>query len=973
MADLSAYGRSEFTDPNGFARAQAFPGFDKKTADAATFSSAQITPYIGDALASWTSPDAGQTLPADEANDRYGVHGYLHFEHPVTQGEADFKSRAAARRQFDDKVMSNYQLSGLDSLWQNLKGGALDPVTIPTYFFGIGEARDAEALGQGALAIGRNRLIAESAARVAAENTAYGVGLDALDYDLKTAAGEDYDFGSAMDGLAINAAVGGGIGAIAGHVRANRLLAGRPEVQQAIETAAQRRGVNPDDLARMAELESRGNPAAQNPSSSASGLFQFVDKTWNKMGGGDKTDPALSADRAAAMMADNASGLRRSLGREPAGWELYLAHQQGLGGAETLLRDPEANAVDALAQMHENGKPIGEAAARERILKNGGRADMTAAEFAGLWRDRFTEGAPPAATAGAPVATPDPVGLLSPEERGGAYEAAVDAFLDNSPVDLGPLLPRDRTFGSTDTGDALPTAIPVRAYAPDVAVTTKGSEVPVRYAVADIKDLVTSHDNDLNVNPAYPADLQPRARDRAGAIANNKALESNLNPQRLLRDVAAESGAPIIGQDGVVESGNGRTIALRRSAEAGGETYGRYKDALAAAGYDMTGVEHPVLVRVNTADMSTGDRIRFTREANNDTVERMGASEQARLDAAKLPASALELLNGSDFTAPANRDFMSAFVRHVAPEHVNALTTADGTVSAEAVSRARAALMSKAYDNPWLVEKLFEDPDPDIKSIGKALQEAAPSWARLKALIDNGSVAAEADVSNDLNALIRLIAEAQERRQPLRKLIEDRLDQTDMLTGDALSEAQLVFLHTLYRNDAFTQVRAAGDIARAMEAYTRQAEGIGSMPDLMGNSPLMQAREALLNSADYAGIKVPLGDNRVFTLRPRENAVDQAPLFGGDARQPERPQPERGGGRAQDGAGGRGPAADAAEKPKADAQALIAADPELKALQLDTEEQEARAGLIPSDSEKPETLAEALRAIAFCLTEGGSL
>lgn len=35
----------------------------------------------------------------------------------------------------------------------------------------------------------------------------------------------------------------------------------------------------------IAKYESGGNPRAQNPSSSASGLFQFVDGTWNHFGG----------------------------------------------------------------------------------------------------------------------------------------------------------------------------------------------------------------------------------------------------------------------------------------------------------------------------------------------------------------------------------------------------------------------------------------------------------------------------------------------------------------------------------------------------------------------------------------------------------------------------------------------------------------------------------------------------------------
>ena len=971
MADLSTYGRSELTDPSGFKRAVVVPQFDKGEAERVTAQSGQITPYLTDALGAASQTDAGQVLQPDELNARYGVPGYLTFNAAQSQGSADYQSRAAARRQYYDRVASSYQLSGLDSFWQTLKGGAMDPVALPTYFFGLGEAHAGEAAGQGLLAMGRGRMILQAAGRVAAENTAYGAGLTAVDYDFKTAADEDFDFGNALDGLAINATVGAVLGGIGGHFRANRLAKARPDVQAAIESAATRHGVDAGDLARVGELESRLNPDAKNPASSAKGLFQFVDKTWNHMGGGDKTDPALSADRAASMMADNAAGLRQALGREPAGWELYLAHQQGLGGAKALLSAPEASAVDVLAAMHENGKPIGEAAARERILKNGGRADMTAGEFAGLWRDRFG-GQPASLPAAATGAVPDAVSMLSPSERAGAYEAAVDRFMDNSPVDLSELLPTDRQYSSIETGEPVNMDIPARMLHADTAVTTRGEEVPVRYALVEARDLVTSHDNDMQPRADYPQALQERDRSRAGSIVENRQLEGRLNPRLLTRDVAAQGGAPIVGSDGVVQSGNGRTIALRRAAEEGGEAYRRYRAQLDSEGYDTSGMERPILVRVNTANMSHGDLIRFTRDANLDVVERKGASEQARVDASRLPASALDLLQHADVTHPTNRDFVQAFIRHVAPEQANALSTAGGGVSAEAVARIKASLMAKAYDSPWLIEKLFEDPDPDIKTIGKALQTVAPLWARLKALVADGRIAEEADVTPDLNSVIQMISQAQERRRPLRDVIVDRIDQTDMLSGDAISEAQLVFLHTLYRNEAFTQVRAAADIARAMEAYVRQAEDIGAS-DLFGHPPLEQAREALLNSADYAGIKVPTGDNRVFTVRPEKPAVAETDLFGHDAGQPQRPEPGRGGGQPADGSGRRGPAVDAADKPKVNAQSLIAADPELKALQDDVERAEAEAGVTPQSKNLPETIADAMRAAAFCLLEGGKL
>lgn len=144
-----------------------------------------------------------------------------------------------------------------------------------------------------------------------------------------------------------------------------------PGILSAINSAASQYGVSPEALQRIAWLESRGNPAAKNPKSSAGGLFQFIDSTAGQYGLQDRYDPAQAADAGARLARDNAAHLRRVLGRDPTPGELYLAHQQGAGGATKLLSNPTARAADLVGA--------------DAVALNGGRPDMTAAEFAGLW------------------------------------------------------------------------------------------------------------------------------------------------------------------------------------------------------------------------------------------------------------------------------------------------------------------------------------------------------------------------------------------------------------------------------------------------------------------------------------------------------------------------------------------------------------------------------------------------------------
>ena len=135
---------------------------------------------------------------------------------------------------------------------------------------------------------------------------------------------------------------------------ASRLLGAAASVLPALRQAASRTGVDFDALFHTARLESGFNPAARARTSSATGLFQFIDSTWlatlQKHGAKHgisigsrsqalalRTDPAVASIMAAEHMADNAAALSAKIGRAVGGTELYLAHFLGVGGAARFL------------------------------------------------------------------------------------------------------------------------------------------------------------------------------------------------------------------------------------------------------------------------------------------------------------------------------------------------------------------------------------------------------------------------------------------------------------------------------------------------------------------------------------------------------------------------------------------------------------------------------------------------------------
>ncbi|MGD2133425.1 MAG: transglycosylase SLT domain-containing protein [Maricaulaceae bacterium] len=142
-------------------------------------------------------------------------------------------------------------------------------------------------------------------------------------------------------------------------------------VAAAISAAARLTGVSARYLTATAQRESAFDPAAQAETSSASGLYQFIESTWlstlerhgEQLGLGEhlgldraetlalRFDPGISALLAGALTADNAEALESRLGRPPSEGELYAAHVLGAGGASRLIEaaaENPAQAADAL-------------------------------------------------------------------------------------------------------------------------------------------------------------------------------------------------------------------------------------------------------------------------------------------------------------------------------------------------------------------------------------------------------------------------------------------------------------------------------------------------------------------------------------------------------------------------------------------------------------------------------------------------
>lgn len=397
----------------------------------------------------------------------------------------------------------------------------------------------------------------------------------------------------------------------------------------------------------------------------------------------------------------------------------------------------------------------------------------------------------------------------------------------------------------------------------DVAITASGREVPVQYAVVEASSLVPSQTAEGHPNPAFPAELQPRDRTRAVSQNQIAQIAQNLNPRLLDRSANAGDGAPIIAQSGIVESGNGRSLALQRAYSENLPSAERYREHLKAQGYPVDGMQHPVLVRVRTGEMTPEDRQSFVREANQSNQMGYSATERAMADASALPHSALDLYRGGDVESAANRDFVRAFLSHAVPENEHAgMISREGALSQEAVRRVRAALLAKAYGDPDFVSAIVEDQDTNIKAIGGALTDAAADWAKMRAMADSGEIPPTLDQTGKLLEAVNLVGHARQSGRNVAELVGQR----DIFTGDAVDPDVEGWLRLMFRNiKDWTQPVGRDKLAEALRNYAQEAQKAQVGINLFGQEAagpremLAVAKRRQYGEPSEAGASLPLG------------------------------------------------------------------------------------------------------------------
>lgn len=271
------------------------------------------------------------------------------------------------------------------------------------------------------------------------------------------------------------------------------------------------------------------------------------------------------------------------------------------------------------------------------------------------------------------------------------------------------------------------------------AKTAKGTSIASEFALVDAKFLIASHNAAGAKNPDYPQDLQPRDRARESSIAWVQKTSKSLDPESLGRTSRVDTGAPIVGDDLIVESGNGRTIAIKMAYKNGDAK--EYREWLIENarmfGFTEQQVEsykQPVLVRMRTTDVN---RAEFAVEANQDDKLSFTASERAKADSKRISGGMLELFTPSangEIDSPANRPFVKQFLASLGATEAAQYTDSNGYPTQALIARIKGALFSKAYDDDRLLEMMADQTKPDLQNMLNALTMAAPSFVAAQAV-----------------------------------------------------------------------------------------------------------------------------------------------------------------------------------------------------------------------------------------------
>lgn len=381
-----------------------------------------------------------------------------------------------------------------------------------------------------------------------------------------------------------------------------------------------------------------------------------------------------------------------------------------------------------------------------------------------------------------------------------------------------------------------------------------GMRIDVDYEIVDASEIFRAS-----------GEYQPRDRSRIASDAWISDTAARLDPAQLMPSPTADRGAPIVGPDGMIESGNGRYGAIVRAYERHPDRAAQYRREIESAGFSVPeGMDRPVLVARRKTDLSHDDRVRLTVDAQDSGVAVMTPTEMARTSGRAMTPDVLGRLDpGQPIRAEGNADFVRSALSGLPRSARNAMFDDKGLLNSAGERQLREALFARAWPDPDILARYTEGNAGDLKSLLEALETAAPGWAALRADIEAGRVAPQMDIGGHVLDAMRLIAAARElamgQKIPMARAISDLLEEVDLIEG-AISPLTAALVRKFWRNG---RAAPADEVAAFLTRYAteaRKAGATGSMFDAPGPRDVL----VTIDKAHFGDLPEDLGAARGY-------------------------------------------------------------------------------------------------------------
>lgn len=376
--------------------------------------------------------------------------------------------------------------------------------------------------------------------------------------------------------------------------------------------------------------------------------------------------------------------------------------------------------------------------------------------------------------------------------------------------------------------DATPSSFRPETFA--FSTADPNVQFPMVHEIVSLDDLVTSNDDSGNPNPAYPQELQQWNRAGAaskGQVAMMGAAETFDN--FLTEQHALDRGTPITGPDDlVVESGNGRTIALRKAREAKTSGWHRYQamvgDRAAELGLSTQGVKDPVLIRRRAFALTPEARVQFTRDANSRASREPGPVERAKMDAEKFTPELLETIPISEegtldqaLSTLEGAAWLRQFLSLYPAAEWGRFVDSSGRIGLHGIAAIKLALFQRVFGaaGERILGGFTEVTGEQKANLEKALFGALPRLVMLRSAVESGALEPGYEIGEDMAAA----AEAFRHMRRIGDSVDQYLGmgpQAAMFVQHNLTPFQQDLLRVIDRN-----ARRGGRLATMLDLYAQ--------------------------------------------------------------------------------------------------------------------------------------------------------